>query len=102
MAAASQATASGVRCVTNSPYLRLFVRKRVLQTGAMLPAVEPQRPAFSLAGAGSVLIGLTAACCVVGALIGWAVGKLGLGLALGAVVGVPVGVAATVIKYHDV
>jgi hypothetical protein len=68
----------------------------------MLPPVEPQRPAFSLAGAGSVLIGLTAACCVVGALIGWAVGKIGLGLALGAVVGVPVGVAATVIKYHDV
>jgi hypothetical protein len=68
----------------------------------MLPAVEPQRPAFSLAGAGSVLIGYTSACIVVGTLIGWAVGKLGLGLALGAVVGVPVGVAVTVIKYHDV
>ena len=45
----------------------------------MLPAVEPQRPAFSLAGAGSVLIGFTAACIVAGTLIGWAVGKLGLG-----------------------
>jgi hypothetical protein len=68
----------------------------------MLPAVEPQRPTFSLAGAGSLLIGMTAACCIAGTLIGWAVGKLGLGLALGAVVGVPVGVAATVIKYHNV
>jgi hypothetical protein len=68
----------------------------------MLPAVEPQRPAISLAGAGSVLIGFTAACIVVGTLIGWAVGKTGLGLALGAVVGVPVGVAATVIKYRNV
>ena len=67
----------------------------------MLPAVEPQRPAFSLAGAGSVLIGFTAACIVVGTLIGWAVGNLGLGLALGSVVGVPVGVAATVIKYRN-
>jgi hypothetical protein len=68
----------------------------------MLPAVEPQRPAFSLAGAGSVLIGFTAACIVVGALIGWAFGKPGLGFAFGAVVGVPVGVAATVIKYRNV
>ena len=67
----------------------------------MLPAVEPQRPAFSLAGAGSVLIGFTAACIVAGTLIGWAVGKPGLGLALGSVVGVPVGVAATVIKYRN-
>jgi len=67
----------------------------------MLTAVQPQRPAFSLAGAGSVLIGFTAACIVAGTLIGWAVGKAGLGLALGSVVGVPVGVAATVIKYRN-
>lgn len=68
----------------------------------MLAAVEPQRPTFSLAGAGSVLIGSTAACIVVGALIGLAVGKFGYGLALGAVVGVPAGVATTVIKYRNV
>jgi hypothetical protein len=68
----------------------------------MLAAVEPERPTFSLAGAGSVLIGSTAACVVVGALIGLAVGKAGLGFALGAVVGVPVGVATTVIKYRNV
>jgi hypothetical protein len=63
--------------------------------------VTPERPTFSLAGAGSVLIGFTAACIVVGALIGWAVGNVGYGLALGAVVGIPVGVAATVIKYRN-
>jgi hypothetical protein len=68
----------------------------------MLAAVEPPRPTFSLAGAGSVLIGTTAALLVVGALIGLAVGKFGLGLAIGAVVGVPVGVASTVIKYRNV
>ena len=68
----------------------------------MLPPVEPQRPAFSLAGAGSVLIGFTAACIVAGTLIGWAVGNVGYGLAFGAVVGVPAGVAATVIKYRNV
>jgi hypothetical protein len=63
--------------------------------------VQPQGPSFSLAGAGSVLIGFTSACIVVGALIGWAAGNVGFGLALGAVVGVPVGVAAVVAKYHN-
>jgi len=66
----------------------------------MLPSVQP-RPTFSLAGAGSVLIGFTAAVIAVGAAIGWALGKLGYGLAFGAVVGIPVGVAATVLKYRN-
>lgn len=64
--------------------------------------MEPHRQTFSLAGAGSVLIGFTAACVVAGALVGWAVGSFGLGLAIGAVVGIPVGVAATVVKYRNV
>ena len=64
-------------------------------------AVQPQGPSFSLAGAGSVLIGFTAACIVAGALIGWAVGRVGVGIALGAVVGIPVGVATTVMKYRN-
>jgi len=68
----------------------------------MLPAVEPARPTISLAGAGSVLIGSTAACIVVGMLIGWALGNVGYGLAFGAVVGIPVGVALTVIRYRNV
>jgi hypothetical protein len=64
--------------------------------------VEPQRPTFSLAGAGSVLIGFTAAVILLGTVIGWAFGSLGYGLAFGAVVGIPVGVAVTVIKYRNV
>ena len=64
--------------------------------------MKPQQPTFSLAGAGSVLIGFTLACISIGALIGWAAGSFGLGLALGALVGVPVGVAVTVIKYRNV
>ena len=64
--------------------------------------MRPQQPTFSLAGAGSVLIGFTGACILLGALIGWAVGSVGLGIALGALVGIPVGVAATVIKYRNV
>jgi hypothetical protein len=64
--------------------------------------VQPQGSSFSLAGAGSVLIGFTAACIAAGALIGWAAGSVGVGFALGAVVGVPVGVATVVIKYRNV
>ena len=63
--------------------------------------VEPQRPTFSLAGAGSVLIGFTAACIAIGMAIGWAAGSVGYGLAFGAFVGIPVGIAATVIRYRD-
>jgi len=64
--------------------------------------VQPQGPTFSLAGAGSVLIGFTAACIVVGALVGWALGNFAYGLAFGAVVGIPVGVAVTIVKYRNV
>jgi hypothetical protein len=64
--------------------------------------VTPERPTFSLAGAGSVLIGSTMACIAIGTLIGWAAGNVGYGLAFGAVVGIPAGVAATVIKYRNV
>ena len=64
--------------------------------------VEPDRATFSLAGAGSVLIGFTLACIAVGTLVGWAAGSLRYGIAFGAVVGIPVGVAATVVKYRNV
>jgi hypothetical protein len=63
--------------------------------------VQPQRPTFSLAGAGSVLIGSTSACIVAGTLIGWAVGAVGYGFASGVVIGIPVGVATTVVKYRN-
>ena len=66
------------------------------------PSVQPQRPTFSLAGAGSVLIGSTTACMAAGTLIGWAAGGVGIGLASGAVVGIPVGVAVTVVKYRNI
>jgi hypothetical protein len=66
----------------------------------MLPAVDPQRPTFSLAGAGSVLIGFTGACMVLGALVGWALGDWAVGLAVGVVVGIPVGVGMVVVRYR--
>jgi hypothetical protein len=67
----------------------------------MLPAMEPQRPALSLAGAGSMLVGFTTACIAIGTLIGWGVGSVGYGFAGGLVVGLPVGIAATIAKYRN-
>ena len=57
------------------------------------------RSNFSLAGAGSVLIGTTAAVIVVGALIGWAAGSAAWGFLVGAIVGIPSGVFATYKRY---
>jgi hypothetical protein len=76
-------------------------RNPVSQALVCWAPVEPQRPTFSLAGAGSVLIGLTAAVIAVCTLIGWAAGSVKIGLLTGAVLGVPTGVAATVIKYRN-
>jgi len=65
--------------------------------------MEPaSRPNFQLAGAGGVLFGFTAACIVLGAVVGWAAGNVAYGLLFGAVVGIPVGVAATILRYRNV
>jgi hypothetical protein len=59
----------------------------------MLAAVE-------VAGAGGTLVGITAACGALGALVGWALGEAGIGLILGLIVGIPVGIAAVYKRYR--
>jgi hypothetical protein len=59
----------------------------------------PTRSNFNLAGAGSVLIGMTAAVIVVCALIGWALGSAAWGFLIGAILGIPAGVFATYKRY---
>ena len=63
--------------------------------------IHSTAPAFSLAGAGSVLIGTTAAVIVVGILIGWLAGSLAWGFLVGAIVGIPLGIALTIVRYKD-
>jgi hypothetical protein len=63
--------------------------------------VDPGRTNLALAGAGGTLIGFTAACAVLGALVGWAAGSLGIGLLIGLVVGIPVGIVAVYRRYRD-
>ena len=68
----------------------------------MLPArMEPasNRQNVSLAGAGSVLIGATAAVILVAAGIGWLLGNAAYGFLVGAILGIPAGVLATYKRY---
>ncbi len=60
---------------------------------------SPPRSNFSLAGAGSVLIGTTAAVILLAALIGWAAGSLAWGFLAGAFLGIPAGIFATYKRY---
>ena len=63
--------------------------------------MEPaSRQSFDPAGAGAVLLGVTAACIGLGALIGWAAGSFAFGLLAGAVVGVPAGIFAVYRRYR--
>jgi len=63
--------------------------------------MEPSssRPNLNLAGAGSVLIGTTAAVIVIAAGIGWAAGSTAWGFLVGAILGIPAGVFATYKRY---
>lgn len=63
--------------------------------------MEPSssRSNLSLAGAGSVLIGTTAAVIIAAAAIGWAAGSTAWGFLVGAILGIPAGVFATYKRY---
>jgi F0F1-type ATP synthase assembly protein I len=62
--------------------------------------VEPHAtPKLSLAGAGSVLIGTTAAVIVLGILIGWLAGSVAWGFLGGAILGIPIGVLTVYKRY---
>ena len=66
----------------------------------LAPPMEPKPTSnLSLAGAGSVLIGSTAAVIVVGILIGWLAGSVAWGFLIGAILGIPIGVYMTYKRY---
>ena len=62
--------------------------------------MEPEpRPTFSLAAAGTVLIGTTAAVIVGASLVGWLLGSFAWGFLAGVVVGIPAGVVSVIRRY---
>ncbi|MDQ2911135.1 MAG: hypothetical protein M3R26_07265 [Actinomycetota bacterium] len=64
--------------------------------------MEPSpRSSFEPAGAGALLGGVTAASVGIGALVGWAVGSVGLGILGGAFVGIPAGVFTVYKRYRN-
>jgi hypothetical protein len=63
--------------------------------------MEPgSRQTFEPAGAGGILIGVTAAAVAIGALVGWALGSVGIGCLVGAVVGIPAGIYSVYRRYR--
>ena len=67
-------------------------------------AAQMQRqptPKLNLAGAGSVLIGSTAAVIAICIVIGWLAGSAAWGFLAGAIFGIPVGVFMTYTRYKD-
>ena len=63
--------------------------------------MDPSSPRsnLSLAGAGSVLIGTTAAVIVAAVAVGWVAGSTAWGFLVGAILGIPAGVFATYKRY---
>ncbi len=50
--------------------------------------------------AGGVLLGVLFACVGIGALMGWAAGSVGIGIAIGSVVGIPAAIGAVYRAYR--
>ena len=73
----------------------------VTNSGMLAAVAEPARPSLQLAGAGGTLLGMTAACAVIGAVAGWALGSWPVGLMVGVVVGIPVGIFAVYRRYRE-
>jgi hypothetical protein len=63
--------------------------------------MEPTtRPSFEPAGAGGLLLGILLAAMVIGALIGWAAGSVGIGVLVGAIAGIPLAVYSVSRRYR--
>lgn len=63
------------------------------------PAIA-DRPSFDPLGAGAMLLGVLFACVGIGALVGWAAGSVGVGIAIGAVIGIPASILAVYRAYR--
>ncbi len=60
---------------------------------------RPPTPKLNLAGAGTYLIGSTAAVIAIGIVIGWLAGSTAWGFLVGAILGIPIGAFMTYRRY---
>ena len=66
----------------------------------MMPIAIAERTSFDPLGAGAMLLGVLFACVGIGALVGWAVDAVGIGVAIGAVIGIPASIVAVYRAYR--
>lgn len=67
----------------------------------MMPSAIGERPTFDPLSAGGLLLGVLVVCLGMGALVGWAAGSVGIGIAIGAVVGIPASIVAVYGAYRE-
>jgi hypothetical protein len=65
-----------------------------------MTAVAAERTSLDPLGAGALLTGVLFACVGIGALVGYAAGSTGIGLAIGAVIGIPAAIVAVYRRYR--
>ena len=66
----------------------------------MIASAIAERTSFDPLGAGATLLGVLVVCVGLGALLGWAAGSVGIGIAVGAVVGIPASILAVYRTYR--
>ena len=66
----------------------------------MMPPAIAERASFDPLSAGGMLLGVLFACVGIGALVGWAAGSVGIGIAIGSVVGIPLAIFAVYRAYR--
>jgi hypothetical protein len=66
----------------------------------MITAVIAERQTLDPLNAGGMLLGVLVVCVALGALVGWAVGSVGIGFAIGAVIGIPIAIFAVYRTYR--
>ena len=59
------------------------------------------RTSFDPLGAGALLLAVLVSCVGLGALIGWAVGSVGIGMAIGSVIGIPAAIFTVYRTYRS-
>lgn len=66
----------------------------------MMPTAIADRPVFDPRSAGGLLLGVLFLCVGAGALIGWAAGSTGIGIAIGSVIGIPAAILTVYRTYR--
>jgi F0F1-type ATP synthase assembly protein I len=67
-----------------------------------METVAAERASLDPLGAGALLTGVLFACVGIGALVGYAAGSTGVGVAIGSVVGIPAAILAVYRRYRGV